>query len=76
MPADSWPWKWEPPQEWPLTGTVTLNIFSGDTYQREYLPEKILMKPPGRREEREQESAMIRKKAKIDPLRSVSKATM
>ena len=34
------------------------------------------MKPPGRREEREQESAMICKKPKIDPLRSASKATM
>ena len=31
-----------------LTGTVTLNKFSGDTYQREYLPEKLLTKPPGR----------------------------
>ena len=30
------------------TGTVTLNKFSGDTYLREYLPEKILTKPPGR----------------------------
>ena len=42
------PWKQEPPQEWPLTSTVTLNTFSGDTYLREYLPEKILTKPPGR----------------------------
>ena len=36
------PWRREPP------GTVTLNKFSGDTYLREYLPEKILTKPPGR----------------------------
>ena len=28
--------------------TVTLNKFSGDTYLREYLPQKILTKPPGR----------------------------
>ena len=42
------PWKREPPQEQPLTGTVTLNKFSGDTYLGEYLPEKILTKPPGR----------------------------
>ena len=42
------PWKREPPQQWPLTGTITLNKFSGDTYQREYLPEKILTKPSGR----------------------------
>ena len=35
-------------QEQPLTGTVTLNKFSGDTYLREYLPEKILTKSPGR----------------------------
>ena len=32
----------------PLSGTVTLNEFSGDTYLREYLPQKILTKPPGR----------------------------
>ena len=38
----------ETTQEQPLTGTVTLNKFSGDTYQREYLPEKTLNKPPGR----------------------------
>ena len=57
-----------PPQEQPLTGTVTLNKFSGDTYLRESLRQKILTKPPGRGgggggggEEREQESAMIRK---------------
>ena len=50
------------------TGTVTLNKFSGDTYLREYLPEKILTNHQAGREEREQESAMIRKKAKIDPL--------
>ena len=46
-----YPWqpgKREPPQEWPLTSTVALNKFSGDTYQREYLPKKILTKPPGR----------------------------
>ena len=42
------PWKREPPQERPVTGTIALNKFSGDTYLREYLPEKILMKPPGR----------------------------
>ena len=42
------PWKREPLQERPLTGTVTLNKFSGDTYLREYLPEKILTEPPGR----------------------------
>ena len=42
------PWRREPPQERPLTGTVTLNKFSGDTYLREYLPQKILTKPPGR----------------------------
>ena len=35
------------PQERPLTGTVTLNQLSGDTYLREYLPEKILTKPRG-----------------------------
>ena len=71
------PWKREPPQEWPVTGTIALNKFSGDTYLREYLPEKILMKPPGRQGgEREQESAMICKKAKIDALRSASKATV
>ena len=35
-------------QKRPLTGTVTLNKFNGDTYLREYLPEKILTKPPGR----------------------------
>ena len=34
------PWKREPPQERPLTGTVTLNKFSGVTYLREYSPEK------------------------------------
>ena len=44
------PWKREPPQGRPLTGTVTLNKFSGDTYLREYLPEKILTEPPGREE--------------------------
>ena len=65
------PWKREPPQEQPLTGTVTLNKFSGDTYLRKYLPNH-----QAGREEREQESAMIRKLAKIDLLRSVSKATM
>ena len=43
------PWKWEPPQERPLTGTVSLNKLSGDTYLREYLPEKILTKPPAGR---------------------------
>ena len=48
--------------------------------QWRYLPKRILiwemiMKPLGR-EEREQESAVIRKKAKIDPLWSASKATM
>ena len=42
------PRKREPPQERPLTSTVTPNKFSGDTYLREYLPEKILTKPPGR----------------------------
>ena len=31
-----------------LCHTVTLNKFSGDTYLREYLPQKILTKPPGR----------------------------
>ena len=67
------PWKQEPPQDWPLTSTVTLNKFSGDTYLREYLPEKILTKPPGREGG---EEAIIRKKAKIDPLRSASKATI
>ena len=41
------PWRREPPQERPPTGTVTLNKFSGDTYLREYLPEKTLTKPPG-----------------------------
>ena len=71
------PWKREPPQERPVTGTIALNKFSGDTYLREYLPEKILMKPPGRQGgEREQESAMICKKAKVDALRSASKATV
>ena len=35
-------------QHRPLTGTVTLNKFRLDTYLREYLPEKILTKPPGR----------------------------
>ena len=35
-------------QKRPLTGTVTLNKFRLDTYVREYLPEKILTKPPGR----------------------------
>ena len=35
-------------QKRPLTGTVTLNKFNGDTYLREYLPEKLLTKPPGR----------------------------
>ena len=72
------PWRREPPQERPPTGTVTLNEFSGDTYLREYLPEKTddLPNHQAEREEREQESAMIRKKAKIDPLRSASKATM
>ena len=71
------PWKREPPQERPVTGTIALNKFSGDTYLREYFPEKILMKPPGRQGgEREQESAMICKKAKIDALRSASKATV
>ncbi|CAH3105081.1 unnamed protein product, partial [Porites lobata] len=59
--------KQEPPQEQPLTGTVTLNKFSGDTYLREYLPEKILTKPPGREGGK---GARIRKKANIDPLRS------
>ena len=58
------PWKREPPQKKRLTGTVTPS-FSGDTYLREYLPERILTKPPSR--EREQVSAMIYK-AKIDPL--------
>ena len=53
------------------TGTVTLNKFSGDTYQRKYLRNH-----QAGREEREQESTMIRKKAKIDPLRSASKFTM
>ena len=47
-----------------------------------YLPKKniylrkYLQNHEAGREEREQESAMIRKKAKIDPLRSASKATM
>ena len=31
-----------------LEAGTTLNKFSGDTYLREYLPEKILTKPPGR----------------------------
>ena len=35
-------------QNRPLTGTVTRNKFKLDTYLREYLPEKILTKPPGR----------------------------
>ena len=35
-------------QNRPLTGTVTLTKFKLDTYLREYLPEKILTKPPGR----------------------------
>ena len=43
------PWKREPPQERPITGTVTLNKLSGDTYLREFLPEKIITKPPGRK---------------------------
>ena len=30
-----------------LEAGTTLNKFSGDTYLREYLPEKILTKPPG-----------------------------
>ena len=34
--------------EQPQTSTITLNKFSGDTYLREYLPQKILTKPPGR----------------------------
>ena len=42
------PWKLGPPQGRPLTNTITLNKFSEDTYLREYLPEKILKKPPGR----------------------------
>ena len=49
------------------------------SYLREYLPEKIQSyeNHPAGREEREQESAMIRKNlAKIDALRSASKATM
>ena len=28
------PWKREPPQERPITGTVTLNKLSGDTYTK------------------------------------------
>ena len=48
-----------------MMSTVTLNKFSGDTYLRQYLPNH-----QAGREEREQESAMIRKKANIDPLRS------
>ena len=36
----------------------------------------VLQNHPAGREEREQESAMIRKNANIDPLRSASKATM
>ena len=72
------PWKREPPQERPVTGTIALNKFSGDTYLREYLPEKILMNHQAGRQggERQQESAMICKKAKIDALRSASKATV
>ena len=56
------PWKREPPQERPVTDTIAPNKFLGDTYLREYLPEKI------GRKERQQESAMICKKAKIDAL--------
>ena len=65
------PWKREPPQERPVTGTIALNKFSGDTYLRKYL-----WNHQAGREEREQESAMICKKAKVDALRSASKATV
>ena len=57
-------------QKRPLTGTVTLNKFRLNTYPREYLRNHR-----GGREERKRESTMIRKKAKIDPPRSASKAT-
>ena len=46
-------------QKRPLTGTVTLNKFRLDTYVREYLRNHH-----AGREEREQESTMIHKKAK------------
>ena len=32
----------------PTAATVTLNKSSGNTYLREYVPQKILTKPPGR----------------------------
>ena len=55
------------PNERPLTGTITLKI------SRNNLPEKILTlvtKCKRGREEREQESAMIRKREAFDPQRS------
>ena len=47
-----------------------------DTYLRDTYQKKYWQNHQAGREKREQESVMIRKKAKIDPLRSASKATM
>ena len=67
-----------PPQEWPLSSTITLNEIQWRYLLRRILTweNTVLQNHPAGREEREQESAMIRKNAKIDLLRSASKATM